>query len=216
MKNFLFIITILAITVAAQANLITYSDSIIGLFDLMPDRDLVISQFNPALGTLNSVTITFHTALQGSLGFENLKRFGGNFTVVTNNIMAYVVIGGGICSSGYTDNQTYNVTLGAYDGSTDYAGTSGIEVAALSDDDTVPFFLNAPDSMAQFIGTGNMTFTTQTFSMMPLGLPTNSEAAVNTTGQASVTIEYDYTPVPEPMTIAILSFAGLLLRKKIA
>lgn len=216
MKKILFAITLLAISFTAQANLISYSDSITGLFDLVPDRDLVISQFNPALGTLNSVTITFHTALQGSLGFENLKKFGGNFSIVTNNITAYILLGGGICASGYSDNQTYTVTLGAYDGTTDYAGTSGTEVASFSDDDTMPFFFNAPDSMAQFIGTGNMTFTTQTFSMMPLGLPTNSEASVNTTGEASVTIAYDYTPVPEPMTIAILSFAGLLLRKKIA
>ncbi|HBG27463.1 MAG: hypothetical protein A2Y10_02720 [Planctomycetes bacterium GWF2_41_51] len=214
MKKFLLVLIVLAMSVAAQANIITYSDSVTGLFDLVPDTDLLVSQFDSSLGTLNSVTITFYTALQGSLGFENLKQFGGNFSISTNNIYAAVVIGGGICASNYNDNQMYTATLGAYDGTTDYAGTSGTILATYSDSDTMPFFFNTPDSMAQFLGTGNMTFTTQTFSMMSLGLPTNSEAAINTTGQASVTISYDYTPVPEPATIAILSLGGLFLFKR--
>jgi hypothetical protein len=221
MRKLFYVFFILAISFSVQASTITYTDSVTGLFDLVPDRDLVIPQFDSSLGTLNSATINLSTALQGSLGFENLKKFtGGNFNVSTNNIYASLVIslnGSGIMMSNYMDNQTYTVTLAAYDGTTDYAGTSGTIVANFSDADTQTVSLSDPSFLAQFIGTGDLLFNIITDSLTPLSLPSNSSAIINTTGQASASITYDYTPIPEPATVCLISIGALSLiqRKKI-
>lgn len=220
MRKLFYLFCVLAISFTVQASVITYTNSVTGLFDLVPSTDLVIPQFDSSLGTLNSVTMNLSTALQGSLGFENLKRFaGGTFNVSTNNIYAYISLGlsgsGGMLMSSYTDNQTYTVTLAKYDGTIDYAGTSGTTIATFSDADTETFTTSS--SLEQFIGTGNILFNIINDASAPLGLPTNSAAIINTTGQASVSIDYDYTPIPEPATIAIFSLSGLFLkRKKIA
>jgi hypothetical protein len=205
----------------AQASTITYTNSVTGLFDEVPDTILYIPQFNSSLGTLNSITMNLSTAIQASFGYENLKKFtGGTFNVSTNNIYGYLVLGlngSGIIGSNYSDNQTYTATVTAYDGTTDYAGTSGKTVATFSDADTQTITLSDASSLAMFTGTGNMNFTTLTDAQNMFTVPANSAAIINTTGQASTSVTYDYTPIPEPATIAFLSLCGLFIkRKKIA
>lgn len=224
-KLFAVLFAVLVMGFSANAATITYTDSVTGIFDEVSDADatLYIPQFNSSLGTLNSITINLSTALQGDLGFENLKKFtGGTFNFSTQNVYAYLVLGlsgsGGMLMSNYTDNQTYTVTLAKYDGTIDYAGTSGTIVTTFSDADTQTYadFTDA-GFLTQFTGTGNMDFTITSDSLSQLGLPSNSAAIINLTGQASVSITYDYTPIPEPATIAFLSISGLFLkRRKIA
>jgi hypothetical protein len=216
MRKLLYALFVLAISLTAQANTITYSDSITGLFDLVPNRDLVVPQFDSSLGTLNSVTMDISTAIQASLGFENLKKFaGGNFDI-SASVHGYVVVSSMIMSN-FVDSQTYTITLQPYDGILDYAGTSGTTVATYSDVDNGIF--TQTSDFARFIGTGSVPFNIMTDARADhFGLPANSSATINTTAQASVSVTYDYTPVPvpEPATIAILSFAGLLLKRKTA
>lgn len=220
MKKLFALLFVLVFAFSVQAASITYTDNVTGIFDEVSDEDatLYIPQFNSSLGTLDSVTIDLSTALQASLGFENLKKFaGGDFSVATQGSYAYFTLllnGVGFGSmSFYTDSQTYTVTLAKYDGTTDYAGTSGTIVASFSDTDTQTITISDPGYLAQFIGAGNMIFDVLTYSATPLGLPSNSAAIINTTGQAGASITYNYT-IPEPATIAVLSLGGLLLKRK--
>ncbi|MEN6384435.1 MAG: PEP-CTERM sorting domain-containing protein [Phycisphaerales bacterium] len=212
MKKILVVLFVLALSISSQANIISYSDSITGLFDLVETRDLLIPQFDSSLGTLNSVTVNFSTAIQGSVGFENLKRFaGGNFAITVNThgmvVLDYAVI------SNFLDQQTYNTTLGAYDGTLDYAGTSGTILATYSDADTMQYTLTS--DFTRFLGNSNVIFPILAESVADsISKPSNSSSELNTTGQASVTVTYDFTPVPEPATIAVLALGGLLFKRK--
>ncbi|MGD0785277.1 MAG: choice-of-anchor E domain-containing protein [Sedimentisphaerales bacterium] len=212
---------------SVQADTITYSDSISGLFDLVSGGDIIVPQFDPSLGTLNSALFTFNTTIQGSSGFENLKRIGGTFSVTANNFAGITVSynGNQLTGAGYSDGKTYNVTLGAYDGTLNYGGTSGTILAAFSN--SVPYemlcdpiqlpqlppWFQVP--LPQLVGTGNFDFSVTTdYTMQFYNMPANSSGAFDTLGQASVSVNYDYNPIPEPATIALLSLGGLLLRKR--
>jgi hypothetical protein len=214
MRKLFFIFLVLAISLTAQANTIFYSDSITGLFDLVPNRDLAVSQFDSTLGTLNSVTMDISAAIQASLGFENLKKFAGPDIEISASVHGYVIVGSMLMSN-YVDQQTYTLSLGAFDGVIDYAGTSGTTVATYSDADNEVFIQTS--DFDRFIGTGSVLFNLMTEAFTDhLAIPANSSAIVNATGQASVLITYDYTPapVPEPATIALLCLGGLAMRKR--
>jgi hypothetical protein len=218
--------TLLMMAVSANANLITYTDNVVGLFNLVVDRDMIIPQFDSALGTLNSVSITAATALQASLGFENRNTTsGGTFYVSTyfsfdpENEYTRAKIdlsfnSSVILTSGYTDAQKYTLSgISVYDGITDYAGTSGRTVATFGDADSLPLFYDS--GLAQFIGAGNLTFGIHSDAYTTLTVSGgNSSTRMATTGQAGITVVYDFTPIPEPLTAAILSLGGLLAIKK--
>jgi hypothetical protein len=212
MKNYFAFLLILALCLSAQANVISFTDSITGLFDQVETRDLVVPQFDSSLGTLNSVSVNVSTAIQGSVGFENLKRFtGGNFAV-TVNVHGYVALDYMVMSN-YQDQQNYNVILGAYDGALDYAGTSGTILATYSDADNMQYTIGY--DFSRFLGTSNVIFSVLAEAVADhIAKPANSSADLLTTGQASVTVTYDYSPVPEPATIVVLSIAGLFLRRR--
>ncbi len=220
------VVTLVMMTVSADASLITRTDNVVGLFNLVADRDLIIPQFDSTLGTLNNVSITVTTALQASLGFENTNpTSGGTFYVstyfsfdpteyYTRAKIDLSFNSSVILTSGYSDAQTYTLSgISAYDGITDYAGTSGRTVATFGDADNLSLFYNS--GLAQFIGTGNLTFgilSDAYTTLMTTG--GNNSTRMMTTGQAGVTVVYDFTPIPEPATIALLSFSLLILRKR--
>jgi hypothetical protein len=226
-QTFLYLLIVLMMTVSAGASLITRTDTVVGLFDKVPDRDLSIPQFDPALGTLNSVSITVTTALQASLGFENTNPTkGGTFdvytywpsdpTVYTRAKVDLSFNNSVILTSGYTDAHKYTLSnITAYDGITDYAGTSGRTVATFSDADSLPLFFST--GLDQFIGTGNLTFGVNSNALTALSVSGgNNSTRMATTGQAGVTVVYDYTtPVPEPASMGLMALGCLgLLRRK--
>lgn len=213
MRKFLFLIAVLSMSFAAYANSISYTDSITGLFDQVPNRDLAVQQFDPLLGNLNSVTIDFSTAIQGDLLFENLVKYTGGTFQINTQVGAMVSLGA-VMSSYMGSSTGYAVTVAKYDGVLDFAGTSGTTVASFSDADNATVTLIS--GLDAFIGTGlTAPFPLMTDSMSTIGIPHNSAACVNTTASASVTVTYNYTPpIPEPATMSILALGGLLFRRK--
>jgi hypothetical protein len=213
MRKILYALFLLAFSLTAGASTITYTDSITGLFDLVPNRDLAVSQFNSSLGTLNSVTMDISTAIQADVGFENLARFaGGNFQVGTS-VHGYVVVASMVMSN-FVDTQTYTISLQPFDGILDYSGTSGQILKHYSDADHGTF--TQTSDFDRFIGSGSVPFPIIMDAFADhFTIPSNSSAIINTTAQASVSVTYDYTaPIPEPVSIALLCLGGLMLRKR--
>ena len=223
------VVTMLMMTVSASASMVSYTDSISGLFDQVVDRDLVVSQFDSSLGTLNSVSITVSTALQASLGIENTNPSSPASGTKAFNVYTYFTSGSeyydtgasvtlsfdgsAVSTAAYTDATKYVVNLSKYDGVTDYAGTSGTTVVTFTPSNSNALFYNS--GLASFIGTGSLTFGLVSDAHTSLRTPSNFSTSMSTTGQAGVTVNYDYTPTPEPATIGLLGLGALsLIRRK--
>lgn len=231
LKQVLFIAAMLLITGSSVwAAQITHSATISGLMSDTADQNLLIPKFDASLGTLNSVIISGSVSMQGYIGFENLKKFsGGNFNIDASNFKSYVIVYNAsplISLMVYTlfTGSQYTVSLGAYDGTTDYAGSSGTIVTGWnqSQDSDVKNIHSSvdPEFYSTFVGSGNLIFTVDTDDLLA-SVPNNNgiifqagAGICEVTGQACVTVVYDYTHTPEPATAALLCLASLVLRKR--
>ena len=183
------------------------------LTDWSSSLDLI--QFNPALGTLNSVTIALSATLSGSGGVENKQGLQpGTFVVQLdgNFNLDAPTAGAGLSFSRSLVNQT--VTLAKYDRTPDLAGSSGTRWAYSVQGSQLRSFTDALQ-MAAFTGTGTVNAALSAEAVSTIGGPSNRFANFDTTVSGRVTVSYDYTlaavnavPVPEPGTWALMA-AGL-------
>jgi hypothetical protein len=179
---------------------------------------LIFPQFNPSLGTLQSVEIT----LSGS-GSSNITGSSTTSAILTELFThsAFTLTGGGQTldlylvggptstgSPAYTLTPSVTITSAGYNGTYTMNGSpvdSGLLTSGLS----------------AFSGTGDIDFNLVTFTQLTTSFSTgNASLTQATTEGGTVTITYDYsetpTPgVPEPGTLSLfgtglLGLAGML------
>ena len=173
---------------------------------------LPFNRFDPALGTLDSVTLDLTASFSGTVGVENTSAspdvvtgiIAGSVTVVTNSSSLTVEV--------FPSAPGPAHHFAAFDGSLDFAGASGATdaVAGLP----IAGSVAAPppaSALPEFIGAGQI-FLTLTATSFPIvtGLETET---VEETADAHTTevLTYRFTPlaVAEPAGWTILA-AGLL------
>jgi hypothetical protein len=224
-----YTLVVLAVSLSANASTVTYTvnfgDSYEGTFDI--SKDLFIPTFDPSLGTLESVKLDYSVDADGWLGFENttaippasvtLKTYSGTLSNPTDWTYGNLGLKFGsqtLASVSWTDAQNYVFTgLTAYDGTTDWAGTSGKQTVYLDKHDGGSTTYTT--GLDMFIGASplKLTYDLDGTAEIVLGFSGgNGSAKINTTGAGQVSIAYTY--VPEPATMALLGLGGLLLRKK--
>lgn len=184
---------------------------------------LDLQQFDPALGTLQSVTVNLSSSLVGSLGTENRNSFATSITLNLKSTVTLQIPGG---ASGSTLQVMPSVSrsfqAAGWDGRQDYAGSSGFrDGEALADASTSSTYTD-PDLLQLFIGTGMVKAgVTAVGEKSHAGEGTYATSFRNrTSAQASVTYIYtdlapvsadpapQLAPVPEPGTWALM-VAGL-------
>ena len=176
-------------------------------------RSLDLSQFNPALGTLNRVTIELAATLSGSGGVENKQGLqSGTFVVqLDGNLMLDApTAGAGLSFSRTLLNQT--VTLAKYDRTTDLAGSSGTHWTYLVQGSHSRSFTDALQ-LAAFTGTGTINAALSAEAVSLISGPSSRYSNFDTTVSGRVTVSYDFTgaavnAVPEPGSWALMA-AGL-------
>jgi hypothetical protein len=94
-------------------------------------QNLALQKFDPALGTLNSVSITYRGSIYSRAKVESLDEEAVTVTESWSGTMGFTFPGGARQTSGLSYSLSQNFS--AYDGTTDFGGTSG---ASLS-----PFFI---------------------------------------------------------------------------
>lgn len=216
----------------ACAQTVSYTDE----FSFIPTNSQVLSiqQFDPSLGTLNSVFIKVDlTKSGGSLYVDNDSDTGASGEISQSVIITLTSDVGLIVNGGFTPypsisvTSTYMTTVGADDGDggvanaktefqpggPDYAGTSfGIETA------TFGAALN-PLVNGQFQGTGTINLTASGSQSSETGSVGGLfYASGPATVSGVVTVYYNYTPatIPEPTTALLggLSAVALLRRRR--
>ena len=162
------------------------------------------NQFNPALGTLNSVTIDLTGLVTGDVRAESLDA---SPATVTLNLQAIVdfLVGATTLAQVIPTASTVNA-LAAFDGTIDFAGPSGISLTGLSGTDSDTVVLTGA-AMSPWIGTGTVTgLCSGTGSSSGTGAG-NLVTQFATQAGCGVTVTYDYNvrptgPVPEIDVIA--------------
>lgn len=169
---------------------------------------ITFNQFNPALGMLDSITLTLDGSFSGTVGIENLSNMPDQ---------AAGVIAGSVIIATFDQSleaQVFPSAIGpthdftAFDGTLDFAGSSGAtdSVSGSPLSTTVTALPSSP-AFPLFEGSGEI-FLTLTATSFPLAEGMEQESVretANATGVAQLTYSYSpLTATPEPGTMALL------------
>lgn len=218
---------IFALSGRAQAyNIISYSDSY-ALHATAWDHNLTVNKFNASLGTLDKIVFTLSAQAIGTYKIENLS-LTTPVTIRKNSTFGVgvdVTIPGSLSASTLSVapilTVAANTPLTVFDGTKDYAGTSGRTYTLDASDLMEMTLLSTAMTLVDkslFIGSGIVSFIGTADSLIGFNYNGGTPEAVGT-AQASefLTVDYYYTPspnpptsaAPEPGTIMLLS-TGLL------
>ena len=155
--------------------------------------ELSAAQFDPALGTLDSVNITLTGNETASVAAENLGATAATLgfsetptlTLVTPDPTTYVSA---------TPSVIDGMTLAAYDGSEDFAGTSGQTDQGLTATAQTTAELTSTSDLAAFTGDDSIVLPLFAFSASSLAGPADLLTQLADQAGATVSISYTYTP----------------------
>jgi hypothetical protein len=224
MKRLAIIVFAAALCGSAQAAVVSFSDTI-GPTGTDWSGTLDLYKFDPSLGTLTEVRLALNGSLTAFGGYENTKTFSQTarmlyyvtqslgFSATDMPAFTMNTVGGSMTSVNYG-------TVAAFDGILDYAGASGKTVQFVNEARTDNYVYTTPADLAKFVGTGSLVYD------LVYGADATAEVTMGGSGAntfmsrsyagAGATVEYVYTPVPEPMTLGLLGLGGLLLRRRMA
>lgn len=201
---------------AARAATIEFSDFI----DLMTTNwtsDVSFPKFDPALGTLNSVSLELEAFVKGLAKFESLDP---SATTVTVNFFADVRLR----RPDFSDmivavpGTSHSEMVTPFDGTIDFDGTSGRTLYGLSNSATESTTITAPLSpgdAALFVGTAEIVTLNVRARGASSGMgPGNLILLFNTQAAANVRVIYDYTPIPEPASLALLAAGAMIVLRR--
>ncbi len=165
---------------------------------------LAFPQFNPALGTLESVELDLSSGLTTTLTVQNNAESGSTGTVKTE-LQVTVQDGGNNLNAPELDllSPSFGYSLNAGQGI-----TSGLLTENGSDDEV---YTSAP-VLSEFTGGGTITLPASTFTQTLLAnTGGNTNAQQVTDADLTGTVTYTYTPVPtpEPSTLVLLGAAAV-------
>ncbi len=217
-----FVLTSLVVpATAAHASTITFSDSVATQRTDFT-KSVTLSQFDPSLGTLNSIFFELTGNVTGSIKLESGDAAASTATGdLASEISLENLDKSPLLATLPTVTKTQK--LSEFDGDYDFGGTSGVTFTGLSDTKTESKTLTASNAFTPFIGTGKITLPVLAIAKSKATGSGNLLALINTSAGANLKVVYDYTSnktpqkVPEsPISASVLAGTALLMatRKK--
>jgi len=217
MKKIMFLaVCMIFMTCNAYADYtISYTDSLPGL---SPAEDLntlagtlSVSQFNPGLGTLDSVSLAFTNQFNYSVSGQNNDGAGVTFTyrlgvsgVTSTPFETQVKDASGLIM---LDNQSNNGNGWTYRVSN--LG-SGATFSSGNQQSSLAISSYTPSDLSSYIGNGNVLFSVYSVVSSLAGYNGGNLAYTATySSDPTVTVTYDYTATPIPFAIRLFG-SGLL------
>ncbi|HMO37332.1 MAG TPA: choice-of-anchor E domain-containing protein, partial [Gemmatales bacterium] len=153
-------------------------------------RQHSIQQFNPALGTLQSVEIRVDGRILSTIRLENLDNASAH---VTGTVSGSLLLSGpgfnlNVQANG---NAAIRQNLAAYDGTLDYAGSSGITLVNRSATGSQTQTIQG-SNLSNFIGSGTVSFSFLAQATTEATGGGNLMANITNLGGADVTVTYKY------------------------
>ncbi|HEU5119138.1 MAG TPA: choice-of-anchor E domain-containing protein, partial [Isosphaeraceae bacterium] len=192
-------------TVSEQAEqTVTYSDTLPLTqtnFSTLTDADLPalsIPQFNPSLGTLNSVELTFQGGIQDQIKVENLDPTTATIRPTLGGVVTLTL--NGVTFPSMTITKPFDAfEAAAYDGQRNFSGPSGRTYPVTEDTRNESQTLNASSSdLSPFIGSGNFQANVAAVGQSVVAGPANMVVQTNTQATATLSVVYHYTPALPP------------------
>jgi hypothetical protein len=150
-----------------------------------------VAQFNPALGTLESVEIIYNGTLTSDLKVENDDAQAATIAGTVNGTLSLQA--GGLSAVPTTETNSNTGQLAAFDGTDDFSGSSGRDFGSQSNTGTndVTFNANAND-LSAFIGSSTVQLTQKAQATSSITGAGNLMAAVSSQASGQVRVIYHY------------------------
>jgi hypothetical protein len=204
---------VLLAALAARAQTLTYSNSIT-LSGGNPADEMAfdLPQFNPAQGTLDSVTLMIYSTFQYQFTYSGLSA-SGVLTYTPSNSLSFLYNGSDLLSQENAGGYTFNASLPSHGQS--FTPASPLALQGASN------FSDALD-LANFTGAGDVPLSGEYYFLPTV---TWTSGTVTWSADSSATMEavvtYDFTAAPEPGVtdilcagVAVLALTRLRYRRK--
>eukprot|EP00899_Mesostigma_viride_P011960 jgi/Mesvir1/20765/Mv07886-RA.1 len=178
-----------------------FQGSAIAPFNVTPGGfiplSIALARFNPALGSLEHVSVTFVGSMQAEALYENMGA-APTSTVVTFSVPVVALVPGlpGL-SLAVAPYRHYEDSMQRYDGRVDYQGLSGNRVTSV-DARSATAEVTDEASLAFFTGTGFVPVTVRAQDNSSVSGTVASE--VETSVKVVLRVRYVYQPPPEACT----------------
>lgn len=181
-----YILLILALAVRVAAASVTHTATI---FPTLTDWSATnaVPQFDPALGTLTNVTVTVAANVQSTFYVENRDRRAWDTTATAHATVSASVE---TLSASTLIEPTHTQNLSAFDGVTDFGGTSGFTVSKSS----FGTGSNSTSTIAPFIGVGTVPLIATAVANASYTGSGTYNFGVATSASALVTVTYEFAP----------------------
>ena len=177
-----------------------------------------INQFNPALGTLNSVQLTVSGQVVANLIFSNYDGATGSVRIdqFTTFQIAYF---NSSSTNLLVDDENFEWSTPGFP-TRIQVGAGGAYTHSWGPENEGPVTQNytLPSDLANFTGMGVIPVAAQLSATTEEDTSGgNYFVSMNTSGSATAEVIYDFTPVPEPTTIALVAIGllgALMIRRR--
>jgi hypothetical protein len=154
------------------------------------------AQFNPALGKLDAILLSVGNTVSGTFSAENLETMPARVSMTENASMTVASPGdaAGVTADAGTST---SFSLGAYDGSADFSGSSGQSetLPAVSGLDPIDGTqLTDSLDLNAFTGTGTIALPVSTAGTSTVTGPSNLLEEITQQTGGTVSVSYVYTP----------------------
>lgn len=154
---------------------------------------LSVQQFNKPLVHLDSVEVLFHGLDKSSIQIENKSTTSRPYTATAAYSLLASLPDGSPLVAIQPASLNKAGTLGAYDGVTDFGGTSGVSFLNQISEDSGSVTLTADSEISQFIGTGSVGLPVDALASGGITASGNVVKNVTNESSADVTITYHYS-----------------------
>ena len=185
---------------AALADTVTPPPAEIPPTDTDFSQTVSVAQFDPALGTLISRTLTFTATVTGSMGVENTSDASGSDGDMELSARLTVARASDplnpVTVASPAAAETF--ALPVFDGTVDFGGTSGLTFADINDTQTVTDTSTDPAILALVTGTGTIDYIVDASgTSFANGTGGNIATFFASQAGATITITYEYQPPVE-------------------
>ncbi|MDW5417292.1 choice-of-anchor E domain-containing protein [Iodobacter sp. CM08] len=171
-----------------------------------------LQRFDANLGTLTGVNVDLYGTVKGSAKYESLDASASNVQIDLGAIIKLATVSGkNLLTINPLVSNAYSAS--AYDGITDFGGTSGKTLTGLSANAADSEVLNSASWLSLFTGPGmiNLKLAAQAASSASGPGNLTTQFATNAAANYKITYTYAVTPVPEPETYALMGLGMLAL-----